>query len=76
MTLVRTIGIVLIVVGLAALISRSISYTTRDTVLEAGPVEVTREDREDLPLPPVIGGELLSGPIPAPRSCDATRELG
>lgn len=42
MTLLRTTGIVLIVVGLAALIYRGISYTTTDTVLKAGPVEVTR----------------------------------
>jgi hypothetical protein len=29
--------------------------TTREKVVDLGPVEVTREDRERVPLPPVLG---------------------
>lgn len=60
MTIYRTIGIVLIVLGLAALVYRGIGYSTTDTVLKAGPVEVTREDHEYLPVPPVAGWSAIA----------------
>ena len=56
MNLMRIVGIVLILAGIVALVARGIAYTTKDTVIDAGPVEVTKEDREYIPLPPVLGG--------------------
>jgi hypothetical protein len=56
MTATRLIGVLLIVLGLAALAYRGFAYTTRDTVLDIGEVEVTREDREFVAVPPLIGG--------------------
>jgi hypothetical protein len=52
----RILGVVLIVIGLAALAYRGFGYTTREKVVDLGPVEVTRQDREFVPLPPVVGG--------------------
>ena len=56
----KAIGIVLVVVGLIGLLWGGITWTERDTVLDVGPLQVTTEDREHLPLPPVLGGICLA----------------
>ena len=48
-------GIVLIVVGLAALALGGFSYTTRETVVDIGPLEATAEREKTFPLPPAAG---------------------
>lgn len=61
--MVKIIGIILIVIGIAGLAYGGFSWTTRDTVVDAGPIEITRTDRERLPIPPIVGGLLLVGGI-------------
>ncbi|MCL4811891.1 MAG: DUF3185 domain-containing protein [Vicinamibacteraceae bacterium] len=51
----RIAGIILIVLGLAALALQGLSFTRKETVLDAGPVEVSRSTRETIPLPPIVG---------------------
>jgi uncharacterized membrane protein len=63
MTFVRLVGIVLIVLGVVALAYQGISYTTRERVADIGPVEVTKESRKTIPLPPLLGGLALAGGI-------------
>ena len=63
MKTITAIGIGLIVIGVVALIYQGITYTTREKVLEVGPVEVTAESRKTIPLPPVLGGLALAGGI-------------
>jgi hypothetical protein len=48
-------GIVLIVLGLAALVLGGFSYTTRETVVDLGPLQATAEQEKRFPLPPVAG---------------------
>ena len=48
-------GIVLIVLGLAALAYQGITYTSRDTVIDLGPIHATAEREKTIPLPPVLG---------------------
>lgn len=55
----KLIGIVLIVLGVIGLVAGGISWTEREKVVDLGPLEVTTENRESIPLPPVIGGLLL-----------------
>ena len=50
------IGIVLIVLGIAALALGGFSYTDREKVLDIGPIEATTEERKTIPLPPIAGG--------------------
>lgn len=50
------IGIVLIVLGIAALAYQGISYTSRETVIDIGPLKATAERERTLPLPPIVGG--------------------
>jgi uncharacterized membrane protein YidH (DUF202 family) len=55
----KLIGIVLIVIGVVGLVAGGISWTEREKVVDLGPLEVTTENRESIPLPPIIGGLLL-----------------
>jgi hypothetical protein len=59
----RILGIALIVLGLVALLYGGISWTERKKVVDAGPIEVTREDHERLPIPPIVGGLLLTAGV-------------
>jgi hypothetical protein len=63
MKAITAIGVGLIVIGVVALIYQGITYTTREKVLDVGPVEVTAERRKTIPLPPVLGGLALAGGI-------------
>ena len=49
------LGIVLLLGGLAALIWPAITVTHREKAVDLGPIEVTTEDKDTLPLPPVFG---------------------
>jgi hypothetical protein len=52
-------GIVLIVVGLISLAYGGITYTSREKVLDIGPIEATAERNKTVPLPPRVGGAAL-----------------
>jgi hypothetical protein len=60
---VKLIGILLIVFGIVALVIRGISYTDRDTVIDAGPLEVETATRETLPLSPIVGIAAIAGGV-------------
>jgi uncharacterized membrane protein YidH (DUF202 family) len=59
------IGVVLIVLGVAAFVYGGFHYTDRDTVVDIGPVQATAEHEKSFPIPPalsavvVIGGAIL-----------------
>ena len=59
----RGIGIVLIIIGIVALVSGGVFWTDRDTIVDAGPVEISTENREGFGLPPVLGVIALIGGI-------------
>jgi hypothetical protein len=48
-------GVVLIVLGVAALAYQGISYTSRETVVDIGPLHATAEREKTIPLPPILG---------------------
>jgi hypothetical protein len=56
-------GIILIVIGIAALAYQGITYTTREKVVDIGPIQMTAEKTKTLPLPPIVGGVALVGGI-------------
>ena len=49
------LAIVLIVVGIMAFAYQGFSYTTREKVVDLGPLQVTTERTRTLPLPPIVG---------------------
>ena len=56
-------GIVLIVLGLAALVYQGITYTSRETVIDIGPIHATADRQKTLPLPPVFGMVAVAGGV-------------
>lgn len=50
------LGILLVVIGLVMLAKPVISYTTRDKVVDLGPVEVTKDTEKHVPISPIAGG--------------------
>ena len=55
----KALGIVLVVLGVLGLVSGGFSWTRNKTVIDAGPFEVTAQERESLPIPPIAGGLVL-----------------
>jgi hypothetical protein len=55
----RMLAIVLIVAGVIAVFVPAINFSTREEVLDVGPVEVTREERHSIPLSPLLGGAAI-----------------
>ena len=52
----KTVGIVLIALGLIAVVWGGFNYTTRETVVDIGPIHATRDKEHNIPLSPVVGG--------------------
>ena len=53
------IGIVLILLGIVALSYNRITYTTKEKIVEIGPLQATAEKEKSIPLPPMLGGLAL-----------------
>jgi hypothetical protein len=51
----RAIGIVLLVLGLAALAFQGFTYTSREKVVDIGPLHATADREKTVPLPPIVG---------------------
>ena len=57
------IAIILIALGISAFAYQGITYTTREKVVDLGPIQVTAEKTKTLPLPPIVGAIALVGGI-------------
>jgi len=57
------IGIVLIVIGIIALAYQGITYTTKEKVVDIGPIQINADKTKTIPLPPILGGIALVGGI-------------
>ena len=55
----KTLGVILVVVGLLGLAWGGFSYTTRENVVDIGPIHATREKTHTVPLPPIVGAVAL-----------------
>jgi len=56
-------GIILVVLGVLALAYQGIRYTTREKLIDLGPLNVTASERKTIPLPPIVGGVALAAGI-------------
>jgi hypothetical protein len=56
----RIVGLVLVIVGLVSLLWGGISWTRERTVVDIGPIEARTQERETIPLPPILGGVALA----------------
>ena len=59
----KTIGIILIGLGLLGLAWGGFTYTTQEKVVDIGPIHATREEKHSIPLPPIAGAVAVIGGI-------------
>ena len=59
----KTLGMLLIAVGVVGLVWGGVTYTTREKVVDIGPIDISRDKSHSIPLPPVLGAVALIGGI-------------
>jgi hypothetical protein len=59
----KTFGIILIALGLFGLAWGGFTYTTREKVVDLGPIHASRDKTHDVPLPPIAGLAALVGGV-------------
>jgi hypothetical protein len=59
----KTFGVILILLGLFGLAWGGFTYTTREKVVDIGPIHATRDKTHNVPLPPVAGAVALIGGV-------------
>jgi hypothetical protein len=57
------VGVLLIVLGVAALVYQGVTYTSRETVIDIGPVHATADREKTLPIPPAVGILAVAGGV-------------
>jgi len=58
----KTLGVILIVLGLIGLVWGGFAYTTREKIVDIGPIHASRDRTHNIPLPPIAGAlALISG---------------
>jgi len=60
---ITLVGIALIVLGIVAFTYQGITYTSREKVIDIGPIQATAETQKTIPLSPLLGGLALVGGI-------------
>lgn len=57
----RIAGIILLVIGVISLGIGGFRYTTRERVVDAGPIQVNADRTHNVPISPILGGVFLVG---------------
>ena len=60
---VLIIAIVLIAIGVVSLAYQGFTYTTREKIIDLGPIKATADKQHTIPLPPILGGLALAGGV-------------
>jgi len=56
---VNVAGLVLVVLGVALLLTGGFSYKKDEKILDAGPLQATMEHNKRVSVPPIVGGVVL-----------------
>ena len=59
----RTIGIILIIIGAVTLIWTGFTYTKKEKIVDAGPIQISADRQKTVNWRPYLGGILLIGGI-------------
>ena len=60
---ITLVGIALIVLGIVAFAYKGITYTSREKIIDIGPIQATADTQKTIPLSPLLGGLALVGGI-------------
>ena len=59
----KAIGAILIAIGLIGLVWGGFTYTSREKVVDIGPIHATREKTHNVPIAPIVGALALIGGV-------------
>jgi uncharacterized membrane protein len=59
----KLLGIALIILGAIMIIWTGFTYTKKEKVVDAGPIEISADKQKSVNWPPYLGGVLLIGGI-------------
>lgn len=60
---IMLVGVALIILGVVALAYQGITYTTREKIIDIGPLKASVDKEKSIPLPPIIGILALAGGV-------------
>jgi len=60
---ISLVGIALIVLGIVAFAYQGITYTSREKIIDIGPIQATADTQKTIPLSPLLGRLALVGGI-------------
>ncbi|WP_199140880.1 hypothetical protein [Pedobacter sp. ASV12] len=55
----RTIGVILMIIGIIMLAWTGFTYTKKEKVIDAGPIQVSADKQKTVNWPPYVGGIVL-----------------
>ncbi|NTE04642.1 hypothetical protein G6M26_30145 [Agrobacterium tumefaciens] len=55
----RTVGLILMIAGIAMLIWTGFSYTKKEKIVDAGPIQISADREKSVNWPPYAGGIIL-----------------
>ncbi|MFC3198359.1 hypothetical protein ACFOET_12115 [Parapedobacter deserti] len=59
----RTIGLILVIIGIAMLVWTGFTYTREEKVVDIGALEISADKKERVNWPPYVGGVILIGGV-------------
>jgi len=60
---ITLVGIALILLGIVAFVYQGITYTSREKIIDVGPLQASVDTKKTIPLSPLLGGLVLVGGI-------------
>jgi uncharacterized membrane protein HdeD (DUF308 family) len=57
------VGVALIILGVLALAYQGITYTTREKIIDLGPLKASVDKEKSIPLPPIVGVVALASGV-------------
>jgi len=55
----KTLGLILIIVGIAMLVWTGFTYTKKEKIVDAGPIQISADKEKSVNWPPYVGGIIL-----------------
>jgi uncharacterized membrane protein len=55
----RTLGLILTLLGIIMLIWTGFTYTKKEKIVDAGPIEISADKQKNVNWPPYVGGIVL-----------------
>jgi uncharacterized membrane protein len=59
----KIIGFALIILGVVMLVWTGFTYTKKEKIIDAGPIQISADKQKTVAWPPYVGGILLIGGI-------------